>query len=116
MLKLGQQRDTRACPASVGSWRGSGQAGSWWERQTGEFSCGKKGLRGCAKPALSLWMGQDERKERSLGKDIGVAASQDKNSSDGEMGLFLAPDQLDRRLSSFQWVGFCICCMAAISV
>lgn len=76
----------------------------------------KKGLRGCAIPTLRQWMGRDEGESRSLGKGVGVAASQDKNSSDGGMGLFLAPDQLDRRVSSFQWVGFCICCMAAISV
>lgn len=61
-------------------------------------------------------MGRDEGEQKSLGKGFGVAASQDKNSSDGGMGLFLAPDQLDRRFSSSQWVGFCICCMAAISV
>lgn len=50
------------------------------------------------------WMGCDEGEEKSPGKGIGVAASQDENSApDAWMGLFLAPDQLDRRLSSFQW-------------
>lgn len=87
-----------------------------WDRQIGEFFYGRKGLRSCTKPDLSQWMGHDEGEQKSLGKGFGVAASQDKNSSDGGMGLFSAPDQLDRRLSSFQWAGFCICCMAAISV
>lgn len=41
-------------------------------------------------------MGSDEGEEKSLGKGIGVAGSQDENSApDCRMGLFLAPDQLE---------------------